>query len=696
MIPHVARLVLPRRSFVRPCSRPDRPPAVGRRSGSCIGFGATIDILWEIGEFLLQSDGSSRSPAHLREHDPGPRDGAARAASPVRIRRYRRRSTARPDVSATAVRMARVPDAGSSTVGRDPRIEAAVRRRGNLRSRCRRLVEGVVRGWVHRRSMATASTGWRAGRPKAGARWCVRRPRRLRPATSRRPMSTCGAACTSTAAARTPSTSGDVVYSNWADGRVYARRPTEGGAARHSRPRRPCRYADLDVRPGDGTVFSPSARTTRGPGEAVEHARRDPARWRRAAVADRSSKARTSYAAPRLSPDGTTLAWLTLEPPEHAVGRRPISGWRGSTRRSARGTSQHVAGGAAEWTSQPPWSPRRRRSHFADERSGWLQLYRRVGRIATSCVTPMRRRVRATRTGSFGPRRTPSRPTGRVCAIVRSDGRDRCCAFAPRDGAHRSIDACRSRRSTSCASAAIARCSSVPARRSSPRSSTLDLASGRARGRCDARPSSPRPGGRLRSGARRLRDDGRRHGPRPSTTRRATRASAARHGRAAAARRDVPRRADRAALVGALDLAPAADEPRLRRPDVDYGGSTGYGRDYRERLDGAVGRRRRRRLRERRAGHWPIADSSTATGCAIEGGSASGYTTLCALTFRDVFRAGVSHFGIGDLAALEARHAQVRVALHVVARRAVRAATRSSTGERSPVHSRRSDQLPRR
>ena len=34
---------------------------------------------------------------------------------------------------------------------------------------------------------------------------------------------------------------------------------------------------------------------------------------------------------------------------------------------------------------------------------------------------------------------------------------------------------------------------------------------------------------------------------------------------------------------------------------------------------------------------------------AIEGGSASGYTTLAALAFRDVFRAGVSYFGIGNL-----------------------------------------------
>jgi dipeptidyl aminopeptidase/acylaminoacyl peptidase len=37
---------------------------------------------------------------------------------------------------------------------------------------------------------------------------------------------------------------------------------------------------------------------------------------------------------------------------------------------------------------------------------------------------------------------------------------------------------------------------------------------------------------------------------------------------------------------------------------------------------------------------------------AISGGSAGGYTVLCALTFTDVFTAGASHYGIGDLEAL--------------------------------------------
>lgn len=85
--------------------------------------------------------------------------------------------------------------------------------------------------------------------------------------------------------------------------------------------------------------------------------------------------------------------------------------------------------------------------------------------------------------------------------------------------------------------------------------------------------------------------------------------------------------------------------------DVNYGGSTGFGREYRERLNGA----------------WGIVDVDDCVNgalylagqglvdsdrMAITGGSAGGYTTLCALTFRDVFAAGASYYGIGDLEAL--------------------------------------------
>jgi dipeptidyl aminopeptidase/acylaminoacyl peptidase len=85
--------------------------------------------------------------------------------------------------------------------------------------------------------------------------------------------------------------------------------------------------------------------------------------------------------------------------------------------------------------------------------------------------------------------------------------------------------------------------------------------------------------------------------------------------------------------------------------DVNYGGSTGYGRKYRNRLWDS----------------WGVVDVNDAINAAsflaeqgkadrtkllIRGGSAGGYTTLACLAFSDVFRCGASHFGISDLALL--------------------------------------------
>jgi dipeptidyl aminopeptidase/acylaminoacyl peptidase len=85
--------------------------------------------------------------------------------------------------------------------------------------------------------------------------------------------------------------------------------------------------------------------------------------------------------------------------------------------------------------------------------------------------------------------------------------------------------------------------------------------------------------------------------------------------------------------------------------DVNYGGSTGYGRSYRQRLEG----------------QWGIVDTEDCVNGAkyavdnfgidparliIRGSSAGGYTTLCALVFHDTFRAGASYYGVSDLEAL--------------------------------------------
>ncbi|MGD1918378.1 MAG: S9 family peptidase [Pleurocapsa sp.] len=82
--------------------------------------------------------------------------------------------------------------------------------------------------------------------------------------------------------------------------------------------------------------------------------------------------------------------------------------------------------------------------------------------------------------------------------------------------------------------------------------------------------------------------------------------------------------------------------------DVNYGGSIGYGRQYRQSLDGK----------------WGIVDVEDCINGAkylvkrnlvdgdrlvITGSSAGGYTTLAALTFRDTFKAGASYYGVSDL-----------------------------------------------
>lgn len=82
--------------------------------------------------------------------------------------------------------------------------------------------------------------------------------------------------------------------------------------------------------------------------------------------------------------------------------------------------------------------------------------------------------------------------------------------------------------------------------------------------------------------------------------------------------------------------------------DVNYGGSTGFGREFRQRLNRS----------------WGIVDVDDCCNAAlylveqgladpkrlaIRGGSAGGYTTLACLAFRDVFHAGASHYGLSDL-----------------------------------------------
>jgi dipeptidyl aminopeptidase/acylaminoacyl peptidase len=81
--------------------------------------------------------------------------------------------------------------------------------------------------------------------------------------------------------------------------------------------------------------------------------------------------------------------------------------------------------------------------------------------------------------------------------------------------------------------------------------------------------------------------------------------------------------------------------------DVNYGGSTGFGREYRERLNGTWGIVD---VQDCIAAARHLAEQGEVDGerLLIRGGSAGGYTTLCALAFHDAFAAGASYYGVAD------------------------------------------------
>ena len=179
---------------------------------------------------------------------------------------------------------------------------------------------------------------------------------------------------------------------------------------------------------------------------------------------------------------------------------------------------------------------------------------------------------------------------------------------------------------------------------------TLDLRSGREERLRESEQPDRRSRLPLRAAAHRVPDLRRPHGLRlvlPAHQPRRCRARGTRRRRSWSCR-TAGRRARRAS---ALSLERQAFTSRgFAVVDVDYGGSTGYGRRFRD------------QLRER----WGIVDVDDCTNVAlwlaeqgladrrrlaIRGGSAGGYTTLASLCFRDVFTAGTSFYGLGDLEA---------------------------------------------
>ncbi|MGH8898393.1 MAG: prolyl oligopeptidase family serine peptidase [Egibacteraceae bacterium] len=431
-----------------------------------------------------------------------------------------------------------------------------------------------------------------------------------------------------------------VFCANLADQRLYR---VDAAGARPITPEptlpRGDRYADMDVTP-DGRWIYCVREHHRSEGEPINAIVVLPT--------DGSAEPRVVAAGhdfcayPRVSPDGERLAWTTWDHP-----RMP---WDGSELWQARirpdGTLDEprlVAGGPRESIFQPAWGPDGV-LHFVSDRTGWWNLYRDTG----TGVEPI-----APAEAEFG---MPQWVFGMSTYAFLDDGRI-ACAVTERgitrlgiveDGVLRPLDlpytACVSLRGRGQRLAFVAASPAQPSavirldRTWSPevvaRSLTLDL------------------------------DPDLISAPEPITFPTVGGATAhalyypPRNPSAEASAQERP------PLLVNSHGGPTSHVPAvvsLQRVfwtsrgfavvEVNYRGSTGYGRAYRDAL----------------AGQWGIADVDDCIAAgrflaergdvdperiAIRGGSAGGYTTLCALAFRDFFAVGVSHYGVADPAAL--------------------------------------------
>jgi dipeptidyl aminopeptidase/acylaminoacyl peptidase len=439
---------------------------------------------------------------------------------------------------------------------------------------------------------------------------------------------------------------GDTLFfSNFADQRLYRLDPGDGGP-RPITPEPPApaahRYADACPTP-DGRLVC--VRERHDGGEVVNELVAVPADGGGSPVV--LAGGRDFYATPRISPDGRRLAWLEWD--------HPNMPWDGTELRLAEldgdalaGDPVTVAGGPQESVFQPSWSPDGV-LHLVGDASGWWNLYRvgPGGEVEPLC--PASEEFGHPQ-WMFGLSTYAFLPGGRIACIHGRGPMQRLGILDP-DGSLADLDLPFTAFSPpqlhavgdrlACLAGAPARATAVV---------VVDPASGAVEV--------------LRSSEDHELDPGFLSAPEPiefPTT----------GGRTAHALYYPPANrefqgpaGERPPLVVASHGGPTSGVTSSLRVgfqyftsrgiavvDVDYGGSTGYGRDYRRRLDG----------------QWGVVDVDDCVAAArhlvergdadperlaIRGGSAGGYTTLCVLTFRDQFAAGASYYGVADAAAL--------------------------------------------
>jgi dipeptidyl aminopeptidase/acylaminoacyl peptidase len=433
---------------------------------------------------------------------------------------------------------------------------------------------------------------------------------------------------------------GRVIFSNFADQRLYIQE--FGSEPRPLTPESALRYADGHIDARRNLLFCVREDHS-GRGEAVNSIARVDLNGGDAGRIIVSGN--DFYSSPRLSPDGSRLAWLTWNHPNMPWDGTEL--WVGKL--SEAGVvidKEKIAGGANESIFQPEWSPDGV-LYFISDNSGWWNLYR-WGENQVEPLCPMDAEFGQPHWAFGGSLYGFSSDKQIICSYT-ENGRDHLATLdtLPRElndiklsfttvsqvrvaGDRVVFIGASSTESTSVVSLNLATKELEVLRRS--RETAVDagyLADPRA-------VEFPTEGGLTAHGyfyPPRNRDYAAPPDEKPPLL-------VMSHGG--------PTSSSSASLKYSIQYWTSRGIAVL---DVNYGGSSGYGRSYRERLNGQWG------VVDvddcvNGARHLAQRGEVDANRLAIRGGSAGGYTTLCALTFRDAFKAGASHYGISDLEAL--------------------------------------------
>jgi dipeptidyl aminopeptidase/acylaminoacyl peptidase len=435
---------------------------------------------------------------------------------------------------------------------------------------------------------------------------------------------------------------GTVFYSNLPDQRLW--RQDRAGAPRPLTPRPPTpaalRYADARLLPGDQVLVC--VRESHLGDQVVNELVAVPAGGGEPRVL---ATGRDFYAAPRPSPDGRRLAWLEWDHP-----RMPWDGTELYVADLAGGTlagpPRLVAGGPEESIFCPAWSPDGT-LHFASDRSGWWNLYREQAEGEVHPLAPEQAEFGEAQ-WVFGMSTYAFLPDGRIACLYGRGPVRRLGLIAP--GARRAVPvempftdfsppqlsafgerlaviAGSSRRPTAIvlidpdtATTEVVRSSREldldPRYLSIPRPVEFPTGDGQTAHALYYPPANPdarAPDGELPPLAVTCHG-----GPTAGVT-------------------------DRLKL-GVQYLTSRG----IAVADVDYRGSTGYGRAYREALKGRWGEVDTEDC-VNVARHLAAVGEVDGDRLAISGGSAGGYTVLSALAFYDLYHAGVSEAGLADL-----------------------------------------------